>query len=115
MRFTRSLIPTLKEAPAEAQVVSHILLVRAGYNLLTRFLPEAPPEWSAIHIRHLLTHTSGIREYGDDAEFDVRRSYTDDGLVLVDTGGIFLGRTVKDAIRGWRGDSMRAMWCRMLC
>jgi prolyl-tRNA synthetase len=31
MRYSRLLIPTLKEAPAEAQVVSHILLVRAGY------------------------------------------------------------------------------------
>ena len=48
---------------------------------ITRYLPEAPPEWAAIHIRHLLTHTSGIREYGDDADFDVRRAYTDDGLV----------------------------------
>jgi CubicO group peptidase (beta-lactamase class C family) len=48
---------------------------------ITRYLPEAPPEWAAIHIRHLLTHTSGIREYGDDAAFDVRRAYTDDELV----------------------------------
>jgi prolyl-tRNA synthetase len=31
MRYSRLLIPTLKEAPAEAQVVSHILLIRAGY------------------------------------------------------------------------------------
>jgi prolyl-tRNA synthetase len=31
MRYSQMLIPTLKEAPAEAQVVSHILLVRAGY------------------------------------------------------------------------------------
>jgi prolyl-tRNA synthetase len=31
MRYSRLLIPTLKEAPAEAQVISHILLVRAGY------------------------------------------------------------------------------------
>ena len=31
MRYSRMLIPTLKEAPAEAQVVSHVLLVRAGY------------------------------------------------------------------------------------
>ncbi len=31
MRYSRLLIPTLKEAPAEAQVVSHILLVRGGY------------------------------------------------------------------------------------
>jgi len=31
MRYSQMLIPTLKEAPAEAQVISHILLVRAGY------------------------------------------------------------------------------------
>jgi prolyl-tRNA synthetase len=31
MRYSQLLLPTLKEAPAEAQVVSHILLVRAGY------------------------------------------------------------------------------------
>jgi prolyl-tRNA synthetase len=31
MRYSRLLIPTLKEAPAEAQVISHVLLVRAGF------------------------------------------------------------------------------------
>ncbi len=31
MRYSRLLIPTLKEAPAEAQVVSHVLLIRGGY------------------------------------------------------------------------------------
>jgi prolyl-tRNA synthetase len=31
MRYTQLLLPTLKEAPAEAQVISHILLVRGGY------------------------------------------------------------------------------------
>ncbi len=31
MRLTKSLIPTLKEAPAEAEVPSHILMVRGGY------------------------------------------------------------------------------------
>jgi prolyl-tRNA synthetase len=31
VRYSRLLIPTLKEAPAEAQVVSHILLIRAGF------------------------------------------------------------------------------------
>ncbi len=31
MRYSRLLIPTLKEAPAEAQVISHILLVRGGF------------------------------------------------------------------------------------
>ena len=31
MRFSNLLIPTLKETPAEAEVVSHQLLLRAGY------------------------------------------------------------------------------------
>ncbi len=30
-RWSRALIPTLKEVPAEAQVVSHVFLLRAGY------------------------------------------------------------------------------------
>ncbi|MBZ0160485.1 MAG: proline--tRNA ligase [bacterium] len=30
MRWTRSLIPTLKEAPADAEAISHTLMVRAG-------------------------------------------------------------------------------------
>ena len=31
MRYSQLLIPTLKEAPAEAQVISHVLLQRGGY------------------------------------------------------------------------------------
>src|SRR5690242_12620245 len=31
MRYAQALIPTLKEVPAEAQVVSHVFLIRAGY------------------------------------------------------------------------------------
>jgi prolyl-tRNA synthetase len=31
MRYSRALVPTLKEAPADAQTVSHILLTRGGY------------------------------------------------------------------------------------
>ena len=30
MRWTQSFIPTLKETPAEAEIVSHKLLLRAG-------------------------------------------------------------------------------------
>ncbi|MFQ5457369.1 MAG: proline--tRNA ligase, partial [Myxococcota bacterium] len=30
MRFSQLLIPTLKESPAEAEIVSHQLMVRAG-------------------------------------------------------------------------------------
>jgi len=35
MRWSRCHIPTLKEAPADAEVVSHKLLVRAG--MIRRF------------------------------------------------------------------------------
>jgi prolyl-tRNA synthetase len=31
MRYSKMLVPTLKEAPSEAQVISHILLIRGGY------------------------------------------------------------------------------------
>jgi len=31
VRYSRLLIPTLKEAPAEAQVISHVLLIRGGF------------------------------------------------------------------------------------
>src|SRR5882724_12853496 len=31
MRYSRALIPTLKEAPADATTASHILLTRGGY------------------------------------------------------------------------------------
>jgi prolyl-tRNA synthetase len=31
MRFSRAIIPTLREDPADGQVVSHILLARGGF------------------------------------------------------------------------------------
>jgi CubicO group peptidase (beta-lactamase class C family) len=41
-------------------------LVEAGKIALddpiTRYLPEAPPAWGAITIRHLTTHTSGLKD-----------------------------------------------------
>ena len=48
---------------------------------ITRYLPEAPPEWAAIRIHHLLTHTSGIRDYGYEASYDTRRAVTEADLV----------------------------------
>ena len=63
-----------------------MLLVQDGRLSLddpvTRFLPEAPREWRAIRIRHLLTHTSGIPDYRTEAlDADSRRSYTETELV----------------------------------
>jgi CubicO group peptidase (beta-lactamase class C family) len=58
-----------------------MLLVEDGKLVLDRpvktYLPDVPPAWDAITVRHLLTHTSGIPDYGD-AEFDLRRDYTDE-------------------------------------
>ena len=48
---------------------------------VTRYIPEAPPEWSDIRIHHLLTHTSGIRDYGYEASYDTRRAMSEADLV----------------------------------
>ena len=48
---------------------------------ITKYLSEAPPTWSAIRIRHLLTHTSGIRDYGYEASYDTRKAMTEADLV----------------------------------
>ncbi len=63
-----------------------MLLVEDGRLSLddpvTQYLPEAPPEWKAIRIRHLLTHTAGIPDYRTEAlPADMRRSYTERELV----------------------------------
>jgi CubicO group peptidase (beta-lactamase class C family) len=44
-----------------------------------RHLPDAPPSWEAITIRHLLTHTSGIPDY-TPGTIDFRRDYSDGEL-----------------------------------
>lgn len=79
---------------------------------ITTYLPDAPVSWRPITIRHLLTHTSGIPEFGTD--FDYRRDYSDDELVKTayplpldfkpgarwnysNTGYILLGILVKKA------------------
>jgi CubicO group peptidase (beta-lactamase class C family) len=46
---------------------------------ITKYFPSAPAGWSAITIRHLLTHTAGTTDYPDD--FDFRRDYTEDELL----------------------------------
>lgn len=48
---------------------------------VSKYLPGTPPSWSPITVRNLLTHTSGIPNYGED--FNYKRDYTDDELLKV--------------------------------
>ncbi len=66
--------------------VAMLLLAQDGKLSLddpvSRHLPEAPPAWEKITLRHLLTHTSGIPDYDDAGQpLDPRRDYTEDELV----------------------------------
>jgi CubicO group peptidase (beta-lactamase class C family) len=49
---------------------------------VSRHLPESPPAWSGITIRHLLTHTSGL---GDPYQkIDLRKDYSDAELIALE-------------------------------
>ena len=48
---------------------------------ISKYLPEAPPAWDKVTVRHLLTHTSGIRDFfGEDGDpqYDFHRDYSED-------------------------------------
>jgi CubicO group peptidase (beta-lactamase class C family) len=54
---------------------------------ITAYFAEAPATWSAITVRRLLTHTSGLQDYFDGllnrgvAPFDSQREYTEEELL----------------------------------
>lgn len=54
---------------------------------LAKYIPESPAGWKDISIRNLLTHTSGIADYGGEEEtmkkgvIDFRKDYTEEDLV----------------------------------
>ena len=48
---------------------------------IAKFFPDANPAWKDVTVRHLLTHTGGIPEFGQG--FNFRADYTDDELVKV--------------------------------
>ena len=50
---------------------------------LALHFPSAPAAWHRITIRHLLTHTSGIKDYGEE-EIDFRHDYTEKELLEID-------------------------------
>ena len=62
MRLTRSLIPTLKETPAEAQIASHRLMLRAG---LVRQTAAGIYAWLPAGLRVLRNIGQVVREEQD--------------------------------------------------
>lgn len=102
-------------------------LVRAGKlkldDPIRRYLPDGPPSWDSITVRHLLTHTSGIPDYTDSV-VDLRRDYTEAELVHVaaglplqfhpgdhwrysNTGYVLLGAIVRRVSGTFYGDLLR--------
>jgi CubicO group peptidase (beta-lactamase class C family) len=68
-----------------AAVMTQIEKGRMGLeDPVSKYLPDAPASWRTMTIHHLLTHTSGVANYGRD--FDYRRDYSDDELVKVAYG-----------------------------
>ena len=59
MRFSRYLLPTLKEAPSEAEVVSHRLMLRAG---MIRKLAAGIYSYLPLGLRSIRKFESLIRE-----------------------------------------------------
>jgi CubicO group peptidase (beta-lactamase class C family) len=61
-----------------------MLLVEEGkLNLddkVTKYFGEAQEKWKEITVRHLLTHTAGIKNYGPK-DLDFRKDYTEDDLL----------------------------------
>ena len=68
-----------------------IMLVEEGKigldDRLTKYIPESPAAWKEVTIRQLLTHTSGIADYGGEEEtmgkgiINFRKDYTEGELV----------------------------------
>jgi CubicO group peptidase (beta-lactamase class C family) len=54
---------------------------------LSKYIPASPAAWKDVSIRHLLTHTSGIADYGGEEDtmgkgvINFRKDYTEDELV----------------------------------
>ncbi|MBS3762529.1 MAG: proline--tRNA ligase [Planctomycetes bacterium] len=64
MRWTQTLIPTLKETPSEAEAVSHILMLRAG---MIRKLGSGVYSYLPLGTRSLNKITAIVREEMDNA------------------------------------------------
>jgi CubicO group peptidase (beta-lactamase class C family) len=63
-----------------------LLLVEEGKlgldDRLSKHFPEGPAAWHRISVRQLLTHSSGLKDYGSD-EIDYRQDYDEQELLEV--------------------------------
>jgi CubicO group peptidase (beta-lactamase class C family) len=53
---------------------------------ITKYIPESPAAWKEVTVRELLTHTSGIPDYGSEEAVkkgvvDLRKDYTEEQLI----------------------------------
>lgn len=64
-----------------------LLLVEDGKlaldDRLSKHYPEGPAAWHRITIRHLLAHTSGIKDYEPPDDIDLHEEYGEDALLAV--------------------------------
>lgn len=61
-----------------------VLVEEGKINLddkISKYFTDAPPEWSNVTVRHLLTHTSGMTDYPKD--FNFRADYTEDDIYKI--------------------------------
>jgi CubicO group peptidase (beta-lactamase class C family) len=63
-----------------------LLLVEDGRvrldDLVSKYLPRSPPAWSAITLRHVLSHTAGLADFDTgNIGFSYRREYTSEEFI----------------------------------
>lgn len=83
VRATDSTVYQLGSVTKQFTAAAVVMLAEQGRlgldHPITRYLPEGESVWRGVTIRHLLTHTAGIPEFGDT--LDWRRDYTETELV----------------------------------